>query len=77
MIKDIKELSLPDGVTLSAADVIMENMGERTITAQVSVADSARLDTLSEWAVEFKGEKYVMPVKTPRESGMRPPSRRS
>lgn len=71
MIPDIKELNFPkkDGkqyATLTHATVSLADMGEKTITTQVKIDGNIVPDFSQGWAVEFQGEKYVMPLREPQ-----------
>lgn len=74
MIQEIKELNFPtseNGVqyaTLSKATVTFVDMGEKTITSQVSIDGQLTPDFSFDWEVEFKGEKYIMPLRQPQAS---------
>lgn len=72
MIRDIKEIEFPvlgggeKMATLHQATVTLEDMGEKTITAQVKIAGDIVPDFSRDWVVEFKGEKYIMPLRQPQ-----------
>ena len=66
MIKDIKELNFPAYATLETASATIADMGDRTITSQVKIAGNVVPDFSYDWEVEFKGERYIHPVKTPQ-----------
>ncbi len=72
MIKDIRELNFPkDGngkqyATLSHADCNIQDMAEKTVTTQVKIDGDLTPDFSEDWAVEFKGEKYIMPLRLPQ-----------
>lgn len=73
MIPDIKELNFPkkDGeqyATLTQATVTLADMGEKTITTQVKINGEITPDFSQDWAVEFQGEKYIMPLRIPQGS---------
>lgn len=68
MILDIKELNFPNYATLESATVTLADMGERTITAQVKIDGDITPDFSFEWEVEYKGEKYIMPLRKPQAS---------
>ena len=68
MIKDIIEINFPDYATLDQATVTINDMGDRTISAQVKIDGSIVPDFSFDWAVEFKGEKYIHPVREPQGS---------
>ena len=70
MIKDIIELNFPkkDGkqyVTLSQATVTLQDMAEKTITTQVRIDGQITPDFSYDWAVSFKGNKYIFPFRIP------------
>lgn len=71
MIPDITELNFPkkDGkqyATLTQATVNIADMGEKTITTQVKIDGDIVPDFSFDWAVEFQGEKYIMPLRIPQ-----------
>ena len=71
MIPYIKELNFPkiDGkqyATLSQAEAKQEDMGEKNITTQVKIDGEIAPDFSFDWAVEFQGEKYIMPLRIPQ-----------
>lgn len=66
MIPAIKELNFPKYATLSQATVTLNDMGERVITAQVSIDGNIRPDFSYNWEVEFMGERYTHPLRTPQ-----------
>ena len=66
MIKDIKELNFPAYATLETASATIADMGDRTITSQVKIDGDVVPDFSYDWEVEFKGERYIHPVKTPQ-----------
>lgn len=71
MIPDIKELNFlkKDGkqyATLTQATVTLADMGEKTITSQIKIDGEITPDFSTDWAVEFQGEKYIMPLRQPQ-----------
>lgn len=71
MIEDIHELNFPkhDGkqyATLTQATAALQDMGEKTITTQVKIDGEITPDFTYDWAVEFQGEKYIMPLRKPQ-----------
>lgn len=66
MIKDIKEINFPAYATLETASVTIADMGDRTITSQVKIDGDVVPDFSYDWEVEFKGERYIHPVRTPQ-----------
>lgn len=71
MIPDITELNFPkiDGkqyATLTQATVNVADMGEKNITTQVKIDGEIVPDFSFDWAVEFQGEKYIMPLRIPQ-----------
>lgn len=71
MIPDIKELNFPkiDGkqyATLTQATANIADMGEKNITTQVKIDGDIVPDFSFDWAVEFQGEKYIMPLRIPQ-----------
>lgn len=68
MIKGIQELNFPSYATLSSATVTLNDMGDRTISAQVKIDGSIVPDFSYDWEVEFKGERYIQPLRQPQAS---------
>lgn len=66
MIKDIQELNFPRYASLSHAECNMLDMGDKTITTQVKIDGQITPDFSYDWEVEFKGEKYLMPLRKPQ-----------
>jgi len=71
VIKDIREIDFPkkDGkqyATLTQATVTLQDMGEKTITSKVSIDGGIVPDFSRDWSVEFRGEKYIMPLRQPQ-----------
>lgn len=68
MIKDIIELNFPWYATLTQASVTLQDMGERTISAQVKIDGQEIPDFSYDWSVLFKDEEYIMPLRKPQAS---------
>lgn len=68
MIKQIQEINFPSYATLSSATVTLNDMGDRTISAQVKIDGSIVPDFSYDWEVEFKGERYIQPLRQPQAS---------
>lgn len=70
MIPQIKEIEgkFPEYATLSTATVSLNDMGERTISAQVKIDGSIIPDFSYDWEVEFQGERYIHPLREPQAS---------
>lgn len=71
MIRDIIEHFPKDKdgkqyATLTQATVTMADMGEKTITTQVRIDGDIVPDFSQDWEVEFRGEKYIMPLRIPQ-----------
>ena len=66
MIKDIQELNFPSYANLSSATVTLNDMGDRTISAQVKIDGDIVPDFSYDWEVEFKGERYIQPLRQPQ-----------
>lgn len=66
MIKDIKELNFPQYATLETATATIADMGDRTITSQVKIEGDVVPDFSYDWEVEFKGERYIHPIRKPQ-----------
>ena len=68
MIPKIKEINFPAYATLSSATATLNDMGERTITAQVKISGDIVPDFSYDWEVEFQGERYIQPLREPQAS---------
>ena len=66
MIKDIKELNFPAYATLQQATVTINDMGSRSISTLVQISGEIVPDFSYDWEVEFKGERYIHPVRKPQ-----------
>lgn len=66
MIRDINELALPEYATLRGATCTMAHMGEKSITAQVRIDGRTAPNFSQDWEVEFRGAKYIMPLRKPQ-----------
>lgn len=67
MIPGITEINFPPYATLHQATVQFEEMGERTISTQVRI-DGSVVPDFSGWALEFRGERFVLPTLKPQAS---------
>lgn len=65
MIPQIREINFPEYATLHEATASFAVMGERTITTQVRI-DGDIVPEFEGWELEFKGERFVLPVKEPQ-----------
>jgi hypothetical protein len=70
MIPQIKEIEgkFPKYATLSSATVSLNDMGDRTISAQVKIDGDQKPDFSYDWEVEFQGERYIHPLREPQAS---------
>lgn len=66
MIPQITELNFPSYATISTATVNFNDMGDKTISAQIEIDGSIRPDFSYDWEVEFKGERYIHPIRIPQ-----------
>lgn len=66
MIKQIKEINFPEYATLSQAKVSINDMGDMSISAQVKIDGDIKPDFSYDWEVEFKGERYIQPYRSPQ-----------
>ncbi|MCM1068198.1 MAG: hypothetical protein NC418_11555 [Muribaculaceae bacterium] len=73
MIPAITELNFPirqgEGksyATISQATCSLQHMGEKTITTQVKIDGDIEPDFSYDWAIIFRGEKYIMPLRSPQ-----------
>lgn len=66
MIPQIKELNFPEYATLSQATVMLNDMGERTISAQIKIDGEIKPDFSYDWEVEFMGEKFIHTLRSPQ-----------
>lgn len=65
MIREITELNFPKYATLNKATVTHNDMGEKTIATEIAIDGDIKPDFSHDWEVEFKGEKYIMPLRKP------------
>lgn len=65
MIPGIREINFPEYATLHEATASFAVMGERTITTQVRI-DGDIVPEFEGWELEFKGERFVLPIKEPQ-----------
>lgn len=70
MIPQIKEINFGAGTsadyaTLHQATVSLQEMGDRTITTQVRI-DGDVVPDFTGWELEFKGERFILPIKEPQ-----------
>lgn len=65
MIPQITEINFPEYATLHEATGTFAEMGERVITTQVRI-DGDVIPDFEGWELEFKGERFVLPVKEPQ-----------
>ena len=68
MIKEIKELNFPSYATLSQATVSLNDMGEKSISAQIKIDGSIVPDFSYDLEVEFQGETYIHAIREPQAS---------
>lgn len=61
-------MNFPSYATLSSAEVTFADMGEKTISTQLKIDGSIAPDFTYDWEVEYKGEKYIMPLRKPQGS---------
>lgn len=70
MIPGITEVNFPSYATLHQATVSIADMGDKTITTQVkidgAVAPSFVGTDGKDWTIEFLGEKYIHPLRSPQ-----------
>ena len=66
MIEAIKEINFPPYATLSKATVTLNDMGDRTITTEINIDGATTPDFSYDWEVEFKGERYIQPLRKPQ-----------
>lgn len=71
MIKEITELNFPkingkQYATMSQATISLQDMAEKTITSQIKISGDITPDFSYDWEVEYKGEKYIMPLRHPQ-----------
>lgn len=68
MIRNIKEINFPEYATLSSATVTLNDMGDRTISTRINILGDIVPDFSYDWEVEFKGERYIQPLRQPQAS---------
>ena len=67
MIKGITEINFPQYATLDSATITLSDMGDRTIQTQVRIDGDVAPD-FSGWELEFRGERFILPIKEPQAS---------
>ena len=65
MIPQITEINFPSYATLNSATITLSEMGDRNITTQIKI-DGGIVPDFSGWELEFKGERFILPVKEPQ-----------
>lgn len=65
MIPDITPLNLPSWAAISSATVSLADMAEKTVTTQISFDGAITPDFSKDWEIVYRGEKYIMPLRTP------------
>ena len=65
MIPQITEIGFPSYATLHQANISLSEMGSRVITTQVRIDGDITPD-FSGWELEFKGERFVLPIRVPQ-----------
>ena len=68
MISQIKEINFPEYATLSTATATLVDMGDKTISTQVKIDGNITPDFSFDWELEFKGERYIHPLREPQSS---------
>ena len=68
MIPQISEINFPSYATLSQATVTLNDMGDKTISTQIKIDGGVVPDFSYDWEVEFKGERYIQPLREPQAS---------
>ena len=70
MIPQIKEIEgkFPKYATLSQATVTINDMGDKTISAQIKIDGGIVPDFSFDWEIEFQGERYIQPLREPQAS---------
>lgn len=68
MIKEITEVNFPNYATISSATVTLNDMGDKTISAQIKIYGDIVPDFSYDWEVEFQGEQYINPFRKPQAS---------
>lgn len=66
MIKDIREINFPEYATLDQATATINDMGDCNIAAQIKIDGSIVPDFSFDWEVEFRGERYIHPIREPQ-----------
>ena len=68
MIPQIKEVNFPEYATISTATATLQDMGDKTISAQVKIDGRIAPNFSYDWEVEFQGERYIQPLREPQAS---------
>lgn len=66
MIRGITEINFPEYATLSSATIVDNEMGDKTIETTVAIDASVVPDFSYDWEIEFKGERYIQPLRVPQ-----------
>lgn len=68
IIPKIIALNFPAYAKISSATVTFNDMGEKSISAQVKIEGMVSPDFSYDWEAEFLGEKYIHPLRKPQAS---------
>lgn len=68
MISQITRVNIPSYATLSQASITLNDMGERSISTQIKIDGDVVPDFSYDWELEFRGHKYIQPLREPQVS---------
>lgn len=72
MIDDDIRAIYPEGLRIAQATVNLADMGESSIAVTLDIDGDAPTDFSRDWELEFRGQRYIMPLRQPqcsKESG--------
>lgn len=64
-MNDIKTLVFPQNAYIKSATCKLPDMGERTVSLTVGIDGFSPLYFPYDWEIEFRGERYIMPLRKP------------
>lgn len=68
MINKVKPINIPSYAHIKDVEVSSAFMGDNTITVQVEIDGDIKPDFSFDWVIEFRGERYVHPLRKPQAS---------
>ena len=68
MINKVKPINIPSYAHIKDVEVSSAFMGDSTITVKVEIDSDIKPDFSFDWVIEFRGERYVHPLRKPQAS---------